>query len=322
MGACFSKSKKLKNNERNAGSIERKTSNIPVITITSRDSTKSQTDLSKNDDFEYPLPDFDTENNRAVQHFLYRYIFQSNFSSPVVEKLKTEGAKVLDVGCGPGLWVQDIAKEYSKATVIGIDKSNVFPNTDLPNVQFQQHDILKKLPMEDNTFDFVHIRFLGSSFTNSQWTETVLPELTRVTKPTGFVELMEVDAQGMNEGPAAQSLMSGVQAYYRDKGISPILTPHLEGYLRNCFLSEVMKEEKYHPIGEWGEKVGELALSEWLQGLAKLKARVAPLLGLDDDRYNELVQDFKNEVNIFQTYWKVVRVYGMKPETDTTSTIM
>ncbi|CAG8486856.1 9072_t:CDS:10 [Ambispora leptoticha] len=322
MGTCFSKSKNDKNNERvvdrNVDSTKSEKSNIPVINISSRESIQPDLDTD-DDDLEYPLPNFDKEKDRnLVQHFLYRYIWQSYFSSPVIEKLKIEGAKVLDVGCGTGLWAQDIAIKYDKATVYGIDKANVLPKTvNLPNVKFIQHDILKKLPMEDNTFDFVHIGFLGSSFTKSQWTETVLPELVRLTKPTGFMELMEVDAQGMNEGPAAQLLISGVQAYFRNKGIDPILTPHLEKFLKSCGLRQIKREENFHPIGEWGERAGELALSDWIQGLMKLKARVAPLLGLDDDGYNKLVQDFKEEVNIFQTYWKSVRVYGIKPETDT-----
>ena len=47
----------------------------------------------------YPLPNDDEECDRLhMQHFIIRYVWQSNFCSPVEHILNSEDAKVLDVG--------------------------------------------------------------------------------------------------------------------------------------------------------------------------------------------------------------------------------
>ncbi|CAG8745453.1 10726_t:CDS:2, partial [Cetraspora pellucida] len=44
------------------------------------------------------------------QHWFYKRIWQSNYSAPVEEKLKAGGAKVLDIGCGPGTWIIEMSE--------------------------------------------------------------------------------------------------------------------------------------------------------------------------------------------------------------------
>ena len=57
-----------------------------------------------------------------------------------------------------------------------------------------EHNVLDGLPFESNSFDYVYSRAVISVFTRPQWTELAIPEYTRVTKPGGWVELLEVDA--------------------------------------------------------------------------------------------------------------------------------
>ena len=59
-----------------------------------------------------------------------------------------------------------------------------------PNASFSQVDIVKGLPFDDNTFDFVHLRFLVQYLTEEQWNEKVIKELLRVTKVGGWIEIM------------------------------------------------------------------------------------------------------------------------------------
>lgn len=50
-------------------------------------------------------------------------MFQWNFISPVHELLVSEKKhKVLDIGCGPGTWVLEMATEYPNS---GIYKKNI-----------------------------------------------------------------------------------------------------------------------------------------------------------------------------------------------------
>jgi ubiquinone/menaquinone biosynthesis C-methylase UbiE len=104
-----------------------------------------------------------------------------------------------------------MAKTYSLTTVTGIDCDQLFPShVPVPNANFNICNIVNGLPFDDNTFDFVHQRFLGTTFTEKEWTE-VIPELVRVTKPGGWIELMEMDIQGQNEGMSAQQFTSGCE---------------------------------------------------------------------------------------------------------------
>jgi ubiquinone/menaquinone biosynthesis C-methylase UbiE len=53
----------------------------------------------------------------------------------------------------------EIAGEYPKSTIIGVDLNNVFPRDIKPiNCQFHQCDALQGLPFEDDTFDYVFMR--------------------------------------------------------------------------------------------------------------------------------------------------------------------
>lgn len=62
----------------------------------------------------------------------------------------------------------------------------------MKNFTFKKGDVLKGLPYEDNTFDFVHMRLLTGSLCVDQW-PVAIKELMRVTRPGGIVQLTEID---------------------------------------------------------------------------------------------------------------------------------
>jgi hypothetical protein len=71
----------------------------------------------------------------------------------------------------------------------------------LSNLDFYQANVVNaKLPFEDNHFDFVKQRLVTASFTVSDW-KHVMSELVRVTKPGGYIELLEIDYNTYNLGP-------------------------------------------------------------------------------------------------------------------------
>ena len=69
----------------------------------------------------------------------------------------------------------------------------ILPEKKPDNVEFTEYNVLDGLPYKSNSFDFVFARILLSVFTRAQWTELAVPEYARVTKPGGWVELMEFD---------------------------------------------------------------------------------------------------------------------------------
>jgi ubiquinone/menaquinone biosynthesis C-methylase UbiE len=94
-----------------------------------------------------------------------------------------------------------MASEYPNAQFTGIDIARLYPSEIKPeNVSFVQANVLVGLPFPDNTFDFIHMRFMLFAFTLKNW-EVAINELIRVCKPGGYIELMEKDIIWFNEGP-------------------------------------------------------------------------------------------------------------------------
>ncbi|CAG8534235.1 11714_t:CDS:2, partial [Scutellospora calospora] len=158
------------------------------------------------EDVNYVYPVDDDEVDRCqMQHFLMKHIWEGNFSAPVEEMLSNYDTKVLDIGCGSGAWILEMATEYQRPQFVGVDIAPLYPSEIHPtNVKFHQANVLSGLPFEDETFDFVYMRFMVFAFTINDW-ERALKEALRVTKKGGYVEIMETDIKWYNEGPFCKS---------------------------------------------------------------------------------------------------------------------
>ena len=129
-------------------------------------------------------------------HELMKQTWGVHFASPIEQELtRGKDFKVLDVACGiSGSWLLQLSKDYPLAKFVGLDILPVFAKDySQDNLQFIQGDVLKGLPFGDNSFDFVHTRFVTIEFTEEQWEENVIKELVRVCKPGGWVELLEIE---------------------------------------------------------------------------------------------------------------------------------
>ncbi|RIB25444.1 S-adenosyl-L-methionine-dependent methyltransferase [Gigaspora rosea] len=138
----------------------------------------------------YTLPNDEEESDRLhLQHFLLRYIWQSNFFAPVEHILSKPDSKILDVGCGAASWSFDMATTYPSTNIVGLDISPHQPTHIKPkNFSFVKANVLEGLPFDDNTFDFVFQRYLVSGYPKEKW-PYVMNELVRVLKPGGFLEV-------------------------------------------------------------------------------------------------------------------------------------
>ncbi|MBV9614447.1 MAG: class I SAM-dependent methyltransferase, partial [Ktedonobacteraceae bacterium] len=73
---------------------------------------------SRRRDVPYLLPKDEQEYHRlGYQHFLLRQVLADHCFAPI-DALLRKGGKVLDVGCGTGIWGREIARAYPQAHVI------------------------------------------------------------------------------------------------------------------------------------------------------------------------------------------------------------
>ncbi len=154
---------------------------------------------------EYPVSDDNLaelarlreQDNYMSQHLRFNMPSSASFLPPSFTPAK--GAKIVDLGCGPGGWAIEVAKAYPACTVIGIEKSEQrleFAQMQtiaeqVKNVEFIQGDFrtLEKY-IEEESIDFLHARFLAWFL--DDYKAQVQQWLTRVKKG-GIVCLVEGD---------------------------------------------------------------------------------------------------------------------------------
>lgn len=105
--------------------------------------------------------------------------------------------KILDLGCGSGLWASLAAQEWPDCEVVGFDLVDV----QIP-LRFLEHGhrmkwvygnfLSTRLPFDDETFDYVHMSFIANGVPENKW-DTLYAEVQRVAKPGGVVELVDED---------------------------------------------------------------------------------------------------------------------------------
>lgn len=139
--------------------------------------------------------------------------------------------RVLDLGCGRGMWCLDMAREWKTTEFVGLDIVPIQPpleelgDIDLEHrVSWVIANFLEPLPFPDASFDYVHIRFILQGVPEDKWVD-IFSEARRILAPGGVLEVVEgnysffghaslVDAQelkDLEQGRVAAKKGSGVK---------------------------------------------------------------------------------------------------------------
>ncbi|CAG8546272.1 11152_t:CDS:2 [Dentiscutata heterogama] len=253
----------------------------------------------------YFFPNDEQEIDRLqLQHYMMRFIWCSNFSSPVRDLLEEGDAHVLDVGCGPATWVLEMASDFPKCVFTGVDIVPVMPLTIKPqNVNFIEANLLEGLPFPDDHFDFTYIRFLNCAFPFNLWSTHAIPELIRVTKPGGYIEIMEWEVEVCYQGPITRGFMD---AHVR-------IPEKMASFLQDSNkLKNINHEFRDSPIGKHGGKVGTLALENSISAFKLCEVKFAEDLGLSLEEYNALFDYYKKEVDEYKSQIRTHRFWAEK----------
>ncbi|KAG8814263.1 hypothetical protein FRC17_001235 [Serendipita sp. 399] len=110
----------------------------------------------------------------------------------ILAQQKGETKRILDLGCGTGIWAIQMSLEYPHASILGVDLAPVPVDGGAlpPNCRFEIDDINLGLSQFHGQFDVVHIRFVGSGLKNF---EDRMRDVHACLKPGGIVLWIDAD---------------------------------------------------------------------------------------------------------------------------------
>jgi SAM-dependent methyltransferase len=156
------------------------------------------------------------------------------------------GARVLDVGCGPGTITADLAARVPGGQVTGVDAApdvlagarHEADRRGLTNVRFETGDAYR-LAFGDGTFDVVHAHQLLQHLSDPV---RALAEMRRVCRPGGLVAARDGDYGGMfwfPEDPELAEWRALYQAVARALGGEPDAGRRLLSWARAAGFTQV-----------------------------------------------------------------------------------
>lgn len=147
---------------------------------------------------QYVLPNDEAEQERLdLQHHIWRLLLQGALYTaplkiPAVGEPGPPDFRILDLGCGTGIWAIDMADEFPRASVFGVDLSPIQPEWLPGNCRFHVDDYEDEWTYrDDEKFDYIHGRALSG--TVADWARFYRQVRTHL-KPGGWCEMQEYDA--------------------------------------------------------------------------------------------------------------------------------
>jgi SAM-dependent methyltransferase len=188
------------------------------------------------------------------------------------------GARLLDVGCGPGTITVDLAGRVAPGQVVGIDRSaDVIAEARRllepgpGNVDFQTADVYG-LGFEDQSFDVVHAHQVLQHLSDPV---AALVEMRRVLRTGGILAVRDSDYGAFVWAPAEPPLDRWLALYHdvcRRNGADADAGRHLLGWARAAGFGEIDASSSTWTFADatsrlwwgelWAERVTDSALAQ------------------------------------------------------------
>ncbi len=234
---------------------------------------------------------------------------------------------ILDIGCGPGGWVNEVAQQYPRIEVTGIDISKNTINyakahaqvRKLNNAHFVVMNALKPLDFPDAFFDIVNMRTVVGFVPLAQWIP-YLTECKRVLRPGGILRLTEGE-YGFTNKPMLEQFMALLNIAQHKAGRSFSPTGHTAGMI--TMLRPLLKQIGMQNIQSKSHMIDySFAMEAHEEGLEDIKFAlelVQPLLigtkVITSEAYAEMHAQILEEIQAedFSGLTIMLTVWGEKP---------
>lgn len=272
----------------------------------------------------YILPVDEEEDRRLdAQHDLLRDTLGSDFACPLGWADATPPHRVLDVGFGTGRWMRCAAERFPQADIVGLDLRPPAPREEVsPEIArrclFAFADLLAPLPLRDAGFDYVHQRFLFAAIPAARW-PGLLGELARVTRPGGWIELVEGGSAAVAPGetapaPCVTALSTWTERLCLRRGIDLALPAQLPGRLgRDPRVRVAAACAIPIPLGAaFGRERGARAAANWLSARRHLRGAVLRAELADAGEYDAALAGAPAELATVRCVWRIHVCYGQR----------
>jgi len=158
-----------------------------------------------------PLPDYFLDAENAAE--MARLTRQAQFITAITGLFPQDVdlspvGSILDIGCGPGAWALEVARQHRIKQVLGIDISQLMTSyasylaaeQKLSNVSFRVMDARQPLDLPIGAFDLIHLRFISFP-TRERW-PVLLQECYHLLAPGGILISTEGENLGICTSPS------------------------------------------------------------------------------------------------------------------------
>ncbi|KAK5043512.1 hypothetical protein LTR84_011926 [Exophiala bonariae] len=254
---------------------------------------------------QYYLPNDEQEQGRLgmLHHIFILVLDGALFRSPLQQ---ISPQRVLDLGCGTGLWSIQFADDLPQSLVIGVDLSPIQPNWVPPNCKFYVDDIESEWNYSQmEHFDYIHGRALCGSI--ADWPGLFTQSFNNL-KPGGWLEIQEVyfhiyDYDGsMDEAPNLKHWQALMTEASRRFGRDLTTANILKQYMEDAGFVDVQEEIFKVPTGPWArgrkfKELGKYSLMQWLDSVEPLSlALFTRVLEYTAEETKNIVSKVKGEL--------------------------
>jgi SAM-dependent methyltransferase len=244
-----------------------------------------------------------------IQHYALRGTLGADYLAPIQDP-----SRVLDVGAGTGQWGFELCARFPRCLVVGLDLVAGKPERP-SNYCLVRGNLLHGLPLRDDQFDFVHQRLLVAGVPLASW-PAVVRDLARVTRPGGWLELVEFPWEVEGAGQATDHLMELSRRMATAGGLDPrrVVVDSLQSYLHQVGLEDISSRDVALPIGPRGGEVGSLMLSDMRAGFTRLCEAMQARDMLTAEVARDLIQAASDEADQHRMVLHITFACGRKPD--------
>jgi len=225
-----------------------------------------------------------------------------NYFAPIIAP-----SYMLDIGCGTGRWVREMAGEFPDARVVGLDL--VAPDESNPatsgvfaaaaqqprSYAFVQHNIREPLAFAPASFDLTHMRQMTRDLPVAAWPH-VVGEMARVTAYGGWVELAE-GGLVHNGGPALETMQRWALQAWRVHGLDPRVSSQLGDLLHRLARTDIRTHTIDLPVGPHGGRFGELMGADFLARVEGMRAHIIAARAASPEAFTQAQSALRHEMD-------------------------